>query len=63
MAAKRKKLLSDLVPTSWLDPLLTGESAALPNVRRNTWNCRDIEALLRGIQDRIRTAERSGGEP
>jgi hypothetical protein len=66
-AAARKKLrqaaskqkLSDLVPTSWLDSLLTGPNAALPEVRVGKWNCRDIEALLRGVQDRIRAAESS----
>jgi hypothetical protein len=55
--AKAKKPLSDLVPTNWCDPLLTGATTALPDVRAGAWNCRDIEALLRGIQDRIRCEE------
>jgi hypothetical protein len=38
-----------LVPTNWCDPLLTGEGAA-----RVPLDCRGVEALLRGIQDRIR---------
>lgn len=54
----KKAPLSALVPTNWLDPLLTGEGAVLPKERAGKWNCRDIEALLRGIQDRIRAAEK-----
>lgn len=38
-----------LVPTNWLDPLLTGKEVARPPLTG-----RSIEALLRGIQDRIR---------
>ena len=40
------------VPTTWLDPLLTGPNAIgdLPE--------RETEALLRGIQDRIRALKR-----
>lgn len=38
-----------LVPTNWCDPLLTGEKAA-----KIPLDCRAVEALLRGIQDRIR---------
>lgn len=53
-----KERLSDCVPTNWLDPLLTGPDAALPKERAGKWGCRDIEALLRGIQDRIRAKER-----
>lgn len=37
------------VPTNWLDPLLTGPKAVVAKS-----DCREIEALLRGIQDRIR---------
>ena len=40
------------VPTTWLDPLLTGKTAVLPAT--GDWNGRHMEALLRGIQDRIR---------
>lgn len=49
--------LSDLVPTNWCDPLLTGPDAALSKGKAGKWDCRDIEALLRGIQDRIRSRE------
>lgn len=37
------------VPTNWCDPLLTGKSAVVA-----TSDHREIEALLRGIQDRQR---------
>ncbi len=49
VAAERKRCAS-LVPTSWLDSLLSGKDAPkLP------LGAREVEALLRGIQDRIRT--------
>ena len=48
VAAERERC-ANLVPTNWCDPLLTGDGAARPPL-----NERDIEALLRGIQDRIR---------
>jgi hypothetical protein len=60
MSAARKPSaapLSNLVPTNWCDSLLTGKDAALPMERAGKWTCRDIEALLRGIQDRIRAEE------
>lgn len=38
------------IPTSWLDPLLTGPNKVLKGKN----DCRDIEALLRAIQDRLR---------
>jgi hypothetical protein len=50
--AKAKKL-SDLVPTNWCDPLLTWPDG----LGEQPWDCRHIEKLLRGIQDRIRAAE------
>lgn len=40
---------AQLIPTNWCDPLLTGDS-----VKRPPLGEREIEALLRGIQDRIR---------
>lgn len=39
------------VPINWLDPLLTGDG-----VKRPPLGEREIEALLRGIQDRIRAS-------
>lgn len=53
---QRQKALAEAercVPTNWLDPLLSGPKAVLPkNFKLLT--PRHIEALLRGIQDRIR---------
>lgn len=37
------------IPTNWCDPLLTGPTAVIKDQ-----DCRQIEALLRGIQDRLR---------
>lgn len=49
------------VPTSWLDPLLSGPDAAIP--AGVPWTNRHIEALLRGIQDRIRALAAAPPEP
>lgn len=38
------------VPTNWLDSLLTGPTAVL---KGKEFDCREIEALLLGIQKRI----------
>jgi hypothetical protein len=40
------------IPTTWLDPLLTGKDAALTG-EAGKWGCPDIENLLRAIKDRI----------
>ena len=37
-----------LVPTTWLDPLLTG-----PNAAEGLGDCRGLQKLLRAIRDRI----------
>lgn len=56
-AAREARLVKALeqipndVPTNWLDPLLTGDKAVI-----HTSDVREIEALLRGIQDRLRTS-------
>lgn len=39
------------VPTNWLDSLLSGPEATVSKAS----DCREIEALLRGIQDRLRS--------
>jgi hypothetical protein len=44
-----------LVPTSWLDPLLTGDQSVLKG--NGPWGCPDIERLLNAIRERIATAE------
>jgi len=49
----KKRPLSDLVPTNWTDPLLTGPNG----IGQPPYDCRQIEKLLRGVQDRIREAE------
>lgn len=49
----KRKPLSDLVPTNWTDSLLTGPDG----IGQPPYDCRDIEKLLRGVQDRIRAAE------
>jgi hypothetical protein len=54
--AKKRKPLSDLVPSNWLDPLLTGPDAVLRGTR---FDCQDIVRLLLAVKERIRSAERS----
>ena len=46
---------SNLVPTSWLDPLLTGPDAVLKGT--GPWGCPDIERLLLAIKKRIAEAK------
>lgn len=43
------------VPTNWLDCLLSGPDAVLPKLGERITH-QHIEALLRGVQDRIRGA-------
>lgn len=60
-AAARKALewAQAQVPTNWCDPLLTGDKAVFKQTEK--WDGHDIEALLRGVQDRIRRAEPAKG--
>ena len=51
---------SDLVPTSWLDPLLSGREAV---IGRPPYNCKDIEILLSAIKKRIMEYEQADIEP
>lgn len=51
IAAERERC-AKLVPTNWTDPLLTGKDAP-----KHPLDNRGVEALLRGIQDRIRNHE------
>lgn len=44
------KAAADCVPTTWLDPLLSGPKG----IGTGPWGERNVEKLLRGIQDRIR---------
>ena len=50
---EERKRCAEMVPTTWLDPLLTGDDAAIPKVGEKI-NGLHIEALLLGIRDRIR---------
>lgn len=50
VAAERERC-AKLVPTNWCDSLLTGDGVAKPPL-----DGRGIEALLRGVQDRIRNS-------
>jgi len=50
------------IPTSWLDPLLSGTTAVLPG--RGNWGCPDIEQLLRALENRLRArAVEARGKP
>lgn len=57
---KRPQKLSKLIPTTWLDPLLTGPGAVIGSGKFYT--CADIENLLRALKKRIEAAERSNGD-
>lgn len=46
--------LKAAVPTTWLDPLLTGPEAVL-GTRGGQWGCPDIEKLLQAIRKRMET--------
>jgi hypothetical protein len=51
VAAERERC-ANLVPTNWCDALLTGKDAP-----KHPLDNRGVEALLRGIQDRIRNSQ------
>lgn len=46
---------ASLIPTSWLDQLLTGPDAVLKGT--GPWGCPDIERLLLAIKKRISEAK------
>ena len=48
------------VPTTWLDPLLTGPGAVLTPYQ---YNCQQIELLLHAIRERIATLPAVSGPP
>lgn len=50
--------LPEAIPTTWLDSLLTGPDAVVDG-KREGFDCREIEALLRGIQDRLRARSKA----
>lgn len=43
--------LADAIPSSWLDPLLTGKNKV---IGEPPYDCPDIEHLLNGIRERIK---------
>ena len=45
-----RRTAADQVPTSWLDPLLSGPTAV---IGQPPYDCRDIERLLRAITARL----------
>lgn len=44
---------ADMIPTTWIDPLLSGPGAVLSSKGDGHWGCPDIERLLRALKDRI----------
>lgn len=44
-----------LIPTNWLDSLLTGPDASLQG-NGGTWGCPDVERLLQGVKARLEAA-------
>ena len=49
---EERKRCADMVPTNWLDPLLSGPDKALPSTQ--PYRAPDIERLLLAIRGRIR---------
>lgn len=43
-----------LIPTNWLDSLLSGPQSALPSATAGRWGCPEIERLLTALADRLR---------
>ena len=52
---KEEKAALDAIPTTWLDPLLTGPKAV---IGMPPYGCPDIERLLNAIRERARLASR-----
>lgn len=53
VAAQTREQDAQIVPTSWLDGLLTGPNAVIGSP---PYGCQDIERLLRAIKAAIRSA-------
>ena len=63
LADERRRTLeeaAEAVPTSWLDPLLTGEDGIGKNGA--FFSCLDVEKVLRGVKKRIRAKAQAGPE-
>lgn len=53
----------DMVPTSWLDPLLTGPEAIIKAMPGGQYTGTDIENLLRAVRQRISAMENETARP
>lgn len=42
--------IADVIPTNWVDPLLTGPAAVISN---QPYTCKDIERLLLAVRVRV----------
>lgn len=58
--ADERERCAQLVPTNWLDPLLTGPRAV---IGKPPYNCPDIERLLSALAAAIRTGNPGAGVP
>lgn len=50
---------ADLIPDSWLDPLLSGPEAV---IGKPPYSCRHIERLLQAVKKRVETEGKEGNE-
>ena len=50
-AEREREACAAEVPTTWLDPMLTGDKAV---IGKPPWGCPDVEKLLRAVRDLIR---------
>ena len=55
MSKRKRTPYNDPIPTSWLDPLLTGPRAVIGTP---PYGCPDIERLLNALRIRVRAALR-----
>lgn len=54
--SKERERIERVVPTNWLDPLLSGEKAVVKIGKPLT--CQDVERLLLAVQERVDAAFR-----
>lgn len=47
---KRNQAILDAIPTTWLDPLLTGPDA----IAKPPYTCTDIERLMNAVRERVK---------
>ena len=53
---KLAKAAEGAIPSSWLDPLLSGPTSVLNGNQAGHWGCPEVEALLEAIRERVRVA-------